>query len=73
MKIGIDLLWVRPGICGGTESFIRNLMNGFGRYDETDEFMLFVSRDNSDSFQAFDSFPNMTRSEERRVGKECGS
>lgn len=61
MKIGIDLLWVRPGICGGTESFIRNLMNGFGRYDETDEFMLFVSRDNSDSFQAFDSFPNMTR------------
>lgn len=61
MKIGIDLLWVRPGICGGTESFIRNLMNGFGKYDKADEFILFVSRDNSDSFQTFDSYPNMKR------------
>lgn len=61
MKIGIDLLWVRPGICGGTESFIRNLMNGFGRYDKADEFTLFVSRDNSDSFRTFDGYPNMKR------------
>ncbi|MCH5342424.1 MAG: hypothetical protein J1E64_00185 [Acetatifactor sp.] len=25
MRVGIDLLWVRPGLCGGTESFIRSI------------------------------------------------
>lgn len=50
MKIGIDLLWVRPGICGGTESYIRNLMEGFGQYDKANTYVLLVSGDNGDSF-----------------------
>lgn len=61
MKIGIDLLWVRPGICGGTESYIRNLMNGFGKYDKENEYVLFVSLDNGDSFEAYEKYPNMKR------------
>ncbi len=59
MKIGIDLLWVRPGICGGTESYIRNLMEGFGTYDSKNEYLLFVTRDNRYSFEKYSRYSNM--------------
>lgn len=61
MNIGIDLLWVRPGRCGGTESYIRNLLEGFGRYDGTNTYTLLASKDNEYSFGAFDKYPNMRR------------
>ena len=50
MRIGIDLLWVRTGICGGTESYIRSLLDGFARYDRKNEYLLFVAEDQADSF-----------------------
>lgn len=59
MKVGIDLLWVRPGICGGTESFIRNLMKGFGEFDKTNTYLLLVSKDNADSFLEYKKYSNM--------------
>lgn len=59
MRIGIDLLWVRPGICGGTESFIRNLMTGFGTYDKENEYVLFTAADNHDSFAYYGDYSNM--------------
>ncbi len=59
MLIGIDLLWVRPGICGGTESVIRNLMTGFGRYDDKNEYMLFTGRDTVETFREYEQYPNM--------------
>ncbi len=59
MKIGIDLLWVRPGVCGGTESYIRNLMDGFARYDSENEYLLFVTEDNGDSFSSYKEKPRM--------------
>ena len=58
MLIGIDLLWVRHGINGGTESVIRNLLKAFGETG-AEEFLLFVSRDNADSFSLYRVFPNM--------------
>lgn len=61
MKIGIDLLWVRPGICGGTESYIRNLMEGFGQYDKANTYVLLVSGDNGESFASYDRYANMER------------
>ncbi len=61
MKIGIDLLWVRPRICGGTETYIRNLMDGFGQYDEANEYVLLASKDNGDSFASYDQYANMER------------
>lgn len=61
MKIGIDLLWVRPKVCGGTESYIRNLMDGFGQYDKNNVYVLLVSKDNGDSFLSYDQYPNMKR------------
>lgn len=60
MKIGIDLLWVRPGVCGGTESYIRNLMKGFGEFDKTNRYLLLVSRDNAESFSEYGKYTNMT-------------
>ena len=61
MRTGINLLWVRPGICGGTESYIRNLMNGFGKYDKVNEYVLLVSCDNGESFGEYEKYTNMER------------
>ncbi|MCM1118652.1 MAG: glycosyltransferase family 4 protein [bacterium] len=61
MKIGIDLLWVRPKRCGGTESYIRNLLDGFAQYDKKNEYILLASKDNGGSFEAYDKYPNMKR------------
>ena len=59
MLIGIDLLWVRPGINGGTESATRNLINGFGMYDDKNEYMLFVGKDTAETFTEYEKYPNM--------------
>ena len=61
MRIGIDLLWVRPGIVGGTESFVRNLLDGFAQYDEENEYVLFVARDNADSFKKYEEYEKMSK------------
>lgn len=60
MRVGIDLLWVRPGICGGTESFIRNLMKGFAQYDDENQYVLFVAKDNAESFREYEVNANMS-------------
>lgn len=44
MRIGIDLLWVRVGICGGTESHIRNLLDGFTQFAPENECVFFWQR-----------------------------
>lgn len=59
MKIGIDLLWVRPGIVGGTESYIRNLLHGFGQYGLENEYILFVATDNADTFAEYEKYQCM--------------
>ena len=53
MRIGIDLLWVRPGKNGGTESYIRNMLDGFSESSAGYTYFLFVSRTNADSFNAY--------------------
>jgi len=61
MRVGIDLLWVRPSKVGGTESFIRNLLEGFKCYaPKKYNFVLFVSKDNKRSFESFKSAANFT-------------
>lgn len=59
MRIGIDLLWVRTGICGGTESYIRNLLDGFAGYGRENEYVLFVARDHAQSFRKYTQMPHM--------------
>ena len=53
-KIAIDLLWVRPGKVGGTESYIRNLLDGFMKLDEDFDFTLLVSLDNVETFKQYE-------------------
>ncbi len=53
-KIVIDLLWVRPGKVGGTESYIRNLLDGFLKLQEDFDFTLLVSRDNAETFRKYE-------------------
>lgn len=60
MRIGIDLLWVRPGICGGTESFIRNLLEGFKEFDRENEYFLFAARDNESTFRHYEENGHMS-------------
>lgn len=50
MEIAIDLLWLRPRQVGGTEFYIRNLLDGFRQLEEDYHFTLLVSKDNRDSF-----------------------
>ncbi len=59
MHIGVDLLWVRPGICGGTESYIRNLLDGFAQYDTENKYTLFVATDNAETFRHYEKNGNM--------------
>lgn len=60
MRIGIDLLWVRVGICGGTESYIRNLIRGFMQYGTEHEYVLFAAEDNAESFRQYTAAPNVS-------------
>ena len=53
-KIAIDLLWVRPGKVGGTESYIRNLLDGWAQLEAEFDFTLLVSKDNADTFRKYE-------------------
>ncbi|MGG2063453.1 glycosyltransferase family 4 protein [Bacillus sp. S14(2024)] len=55
MRVGINLLWVKPGKSGGIESYIRNLLDGFsnGEFKEINQFVLFVSLDNHETFETY--------------------
>lgn len=54
-KIAIDLLWLRPGKVGGTESYIRNLLDGFQELPNDFSFVLLVSKDNAETFRKYES------------------
>lgn len=53
MRVGIDLLWVRPGKNGGTESYIRNILDGLLQHSRENEYYLYVSMDNASSFEKY--------------------
>jgi glycosyltransferase involved in cell wall biosynthesis len=62
MRVGIDLLWVRPGKNGGTESYIRNILDGIALYgDPSIEYYLYVAEDNQDSFAKYYKYPHMVK------------
>ncbi len=53
LDIAVDLLWLRPRQVGGTEFYIRNLLDGFLRLEKPFHLSLMVSRDNKDAFQHY--------------------
>lgn len=50
LDIAVDLLWLRPRKVGGTEFYIRNLLDGFLRLKEPFHLFLMVSEDNRETF-----------------------
>lgn len=43
MRIGINLLWLKPKSIGGVEFFVRYLLIGFGCVDQSHDFIVFVN------------------------------
>ena len=37
MRIGVDLLWLKVGKCGGLETFARHTLDGIACYDKKNE------------------------------------
>lgn len=53
LDIAVDLLWLRPKKVGGTEFYIRNLLDGFVRLKEPFHLYLMVSKDNRETFRHY--------------------
>lgn len=55
--IAIDLIWVKPGVSGGVESYIRNLLDGFILCKDANvRFVLITAYDNYDSFTHYSEY-----------------
>lgn len=48
MRIGIDLTWLKPEKSGGVEAYAKNLLDGFIKLGDDNEYVLFLAKDNSD-------------------------
>lgn len=53
LNIAVDLLWLRPKQVGGTEFYIRNLLDGFLQLKEPFHLFLLVSKDNRESLEHY--------------------
>ncbi|MDE6213456.1 MAG: glycosyltransferase family 4 protein [Lachnospiraceae bacterium] len=53
LNIAVDLLWLRPRQVGGTEFYIRNLLDGFLQLKEPFHLFLLVSKDNRASLEHY--------------------
>lgn len=49
----VDLLWLRVGENGGSETFIRNILDGLKETSRNFKAVLLVARDNKDSFMHY--------------------
>jgi len=47
MRIGLNMLFMIPGIVGGTETYVRGLLDGLKRCRPSHEFVLFLNRESS--------------------------
>jgi len=45
MKIGINLLYLLPGVVGGTEAYAAGLLRGLAEIDRGNEYVVFVNRE----------------------------
>jgi glycosyltransferase involved in cell wall biosynthesis len=47
LRIGINALYLIPGCVGGTEIYLRSLLDALGRIDESNEYFVFVNREST--------------------------
>jgi glycosyltransferase involved in cell wall biosynthesis len=61
MRIGIDLTWLKPRKSGGVEFFAKNLIDGFLKLSDQNEYVLLLAKDNSDYLKEhFGNDPRLT-------------
>lgn len=48
MIIGLNLLYLLPGVVGGTETYAAGLMHGLSRIETSERFVVFVNRESAD-------------------------
>src|SRR5208282_932459 len=51
MRIGIDLIWLVPRLGGGMDSHVRGLLNGLAAIDSENQYDLYTTQANHDSFE----------------------
>lgn len=71
-KIAVDLLWLRPRQVGGTEFYIRNLLDGFRKLEDPFQLILLVSGDNRDTFVHYTEDRRFTLLEANIVSANIG-
>jgi glycosyltransferase involved in cell wall biosynthesis len=47
MRIGLNLLYLIPGLVGGTETYAAGLLTGLTRIDQENEYVVFVNRESA--------------------------
>ena len=58
MRIGLNLLFMIPGIVGGTETYAVSLINALAKIDSNNQYFIFINRETSSS--AFEVGENFT-------------
>ncbi|OPX40854.1 MAG: hypothetical protein B1H13_05215 [Desulfobacteraceae bacterium 4484_190.3] len=48
MRIGINLLFLLPGVVGGTETYAVSLSQALGQIDQLNEYIVFLNRESAD-------------------------
>ena len=48
MKVVLNLLYLLPGVVGGTETYAKSLIRAFSRQDEDNEYSVFLNRESAD-------------------------
>jgi glycosyltransferase involved in cell wall biosynthesis len=48
MKIVLNLLYLLPGVVGGTETYARSLIKAFAKQDEDNEYSVFLNRESAE-------------------------
>jgi len=48
MRIALNLLYLLPGVVGGTETYARSLIRALSRQDDDNEYSIFLNRESAD-------------------------
>src|SRR3954452_16921732 len=60
-RIGLNMLYVRPGKVGGGETYARGLLSGLQQLDTSFEYFVFLNSAAWPTFAELDRFPNFHR------------
>lgn len=53
MRIAVDMTWMKPGVTGGGESYVRNLLDAFKVLNHKNNYLLFAAKDNVETLKPY--------------------